>query len=106
MVDAPALAAASVSFAMGAGTDVAMKTADVTLMRDDLGGVADAISLSRATLAKIRQNLFSAFAYNAAGIPLAASGWLTPVLAGMAMSMSSLSVMLNALLLRRHRAPH
>ncbi|HTS55589.1 MAG TPA: copper-transporting ATPase, partial [Burkholderiales bacterium] len=77
------------------------EAADVTLMRNELSGVADAISLSHATLSRIRQNLFFAFAYNALGIPLAALGWLSPVIAGAAMAMSSVSVVANSLLLRR-----
>jgi Cu+-exporting ATPase len=99
--DAPALAAADVSFAMGAGSDVAMQTADVTLMRNDLGAVVDAISLSHATLKKIRQNLFFAFIYNILGIPLAAMGQLHPMVAGAAMAMSSVSVVSSSLLLRK-----
>ncbi len=102
--DAPALAAADVSFAIGAGSDAAIDVADITLVRSDLLGVADAIMLSRATLGKIRQNLFFAFIYNVIGIPLAALGWLNPVLAGAAMAMSSVSVVSNSLLLRRWRA--
>jgi Cu+-exporting ATPase len=101
--DAPALAAADVSFAIGAGTDVAIQTADVTLMRSDLNGVVDAIALSRATLTKVRQNLFFAFFYNVLGIPLAALGMLNPVVAGAAMALSSVSVVSNSLLLRRWR---
>jgi Cu+-exporting ATPase len=104
--DAPALAAADVSFAIGAGSDIAVEAADVTLIRNDLGAVVDAILLSRATLAKIRQNLFFAFAYNVLGIPLAALGMLSPVIAGAAMALSSVSVVTNALLLRRWKAPH
>ncbi|WP_230971130.1 heavy metal translocating P-type ATPase [Nitrogeniibacter aestuarii] len=99
--DAPALAAADVSFAMGGGSDVALDAADVTLVRNDLNSVADAVDLSRATLAKIRQNLFFAFFYNALGIPLAALGFLNPVVAGAAMAASSVSVVSNSLLLRR-----
>jgi Cu+-exporting ATPase len=103
--DAPALAAADVSFAIGAGSEIAIAAAGVTLVRNDLNAVVDAILLSRATLAKIRQNLFFAFAYNVLGIPLAAFGWLSPVVAGAAMAASSLSVVGNALLLRRWQAP-
>ncbi|MEI2746143.1 MAG: copper-translocating P-type ATPase [Ottowia sp.] len=99
--DAPALAAADVGMAMGSGTDVAMHAAGVTLMRGDVGLVPAALDISRRTVAKIRQNLFWAFFYNAAGIPLAALGHLNPVLAGAAMALSSVSVMSNALLLRR-----
>jgi P-type Cu+ transporter len=101
--DAPALAAADVSFAMGAGADIALEAADITLMRSDLDAVADAIDLSRVTLTKIRQNLFLAFAYNVLGIPLAAAGLLSPVIAGAAMAASSVSVVGNALLLKRWR---
>lgn len=99
--DAPALAAADVGMAMSNGTDVAMQAAGVTLMRGDLALVGAALDISHRTVAKIRQNLFWAFAYNVAGIPLAMLGYLSPVVAGAAMALSSVSVMANALLLRR-----
>ena len=101
--DAPALAAADVGMAMGNGTDVAMHAAGITLMRGDLKLVAAALDISHRTVLKIRQNLFWAFAYNVAGIPLAALGYLNPVVAGAAMALSSVSVMANALLLKRWR---
>ena len=99
--DAPALAAARLGIAMGSGTDVAMHAAGVTLMRPDPRLVGAAIDISRRTYAKIRQNLFWAFVYNVVGIPLAALGILTPVIAGAAMALSSVSVVANALLLKR-----
>jgi Cu+-exporting ATPase len=99
--DAPALAAADVSFAMRSGSDIAIEAADITLMQSDLMSVLDAISLSHATLSKIRQNLFFAFGYNILGIPLAVAGMLNPMIAGALMAMSSVSVVSNALLLKR-----
>jgi len=101
--DAPALAAADLGMAMGGGTDVALQAAGITLMRGDPRLVAAALDIARRTGAKIRQNLFWAFIYNLAGIPLAALGYLSPVVAGAAMALSSVSVMANALLLRRWR---
>ena len=101
--DAPALAAADVGMAMGSGTDVAMHAAGITLMRGDVALVPAALDISARTVAKIRQNLFWAFIYNVAGIPLAALGYLNPVMAGAAMALSSVSVMSNALLLKRWR---
>jgi Cu+-exporting ATPase len=103
--DAPALAAADVSIAMATGTDVAMHTAGITLMRGDPGLVPAALEISRRTVRKIHQNLFWAFAYNIVGIPLAALGLLSPMIAGAAMAMSSVSVMTNALLLSRWKPP-
>ncbi len=103
--DAPALVAADVGLAMGNGTDVAMHAAGITLMRGDVGLVAAALDISDRTVAKIRQNLFWAFAYNVAGIPLAALGYLNPVVAGAALALSSVNVMSNALLLKRWRPP-
>ena len=102
--DAPALAAADLGVAMGSGTDVAMHAAGVTLMRPDPRLVSAAIDISRRTYAKIRQNLFWAFVYNVVGIPLAALGILSPVLAGAAMALSSVSVVGNTLLLKRWKA--
>lgn len=101
--DAPALAAANVGIAMATGTDVAMQAAGITLMRGDPALVADAISISKRTWSKIRQNLFWAFVYNLVGLPLAAAGFLNPVIAGAAMALSSVCVVSNALWLARWR---
>lgn len=102
--DAPALACADIGIAMATGTDVAMQAAGITLMRGDPALIADALDISRRTYNKIRQNLFWAFIYNLIGIPLAAYGMLNPMLAGTAMAFSSVSVISNALLLRRWKA--
>ena len=101
--DAPALASADVSFGMAGGSDIALEAADITLMGADLNGVADAVALSRAVMAKIRQNLFFAFFYNVLALPLAALGYLNPVIAGAAMALSSVSVVSNSLLLKGWR---
>ena len=102
--DAPALAQADLGLAMGSGTDVAIEASDLTLVRADLDAAVDAVRLSRRTLAVIRGNLFWAFAYNVALVPLAALGFLNPVLAGLAMAASSVLVVANSLRLRGFRS--
>ena len=101
--DAPALASANVSFAMKSGSDIAEQTASATLMQHSVNQLVDALFIARATLKNIKQNLFFALIYNILGIPLAAFGFLNPVIAGAAMAMSSISVLMNALRLKKVR---
>ena len=99
--DAPALATAQIGIAIGSGSDVAKETGGIILVRDDVRDVVAAIRLSRATMRKIKQNLFWAFVYNTIGIPVAALGFLNPIIAAAAMALSSLSVIVNSALLKR-----
>jgi Cu+-exporting ATPase len=99
--DAPALATALVGIAIGSGSDVAKETGGIVLVRDDVRDVVSAIRLSRATMRKIKQNLFWAFIYNSIGVPIAALGFLNPIVAAAAMALSSLSVIVNSALLKR-----
>jgi Cu+-exporting ATPase len=101
--DAPALATADIGIAIGSGSDVAKEEGDLLLLGNNLGAVVTAIGLSRATMRKIRQNLFWAFIYNSLGVPIAALGWLNPMIAGAAMALSSLSVIVNSSLLRSYK---
>ena len=101
--DAPALATADIGIAIGSGSDVAKETGGIILIRNDVRDVENAIRLSRATMRKIKQNLFWAFIYNSIGIPIAALGFMNPMVAGAAMALSSLSVIVNSALLKRVR---
>ncbi len=102
--DAPALASADIGIAISSGTDVAIETADVILIKDDLRNIVDALLLSKATMRNIKQNLFWALIYNITGIPIAAFGYLNPIVAGSAMAFSSVSVVTNALRLKRWKS--
>ena len=101
--DAPALAVADIGIAIGSGSDVAKETGGIVLIKDDVRDVVASIRLSRATMRKIKQNLFWAFIYNSIGIPVAALGFLNPIIAAAAMALSSLSVIVNSALLKRAR---
>ena len=101
--DAPAMATADIGIAIGSGSDVAKEVGDLLLLGNDLRDIVTAIGLSRATMRKIRQNLFWAFIYNCLGVPVAALGWLNPMIAGAAMALSSLSVIVNSSLLRQYK---